>query len=96
MVTLRALAIHTEQIHNDLVWKRLKSILDLMSRQGSRVTLFVYPFRAIVADREQVAFNRLKRLHEKGYEIGQHTRFCTGQSIHKPNKEVFVVISRKS
>jgi hypothetical protein len=85
-MTLQALAIHTEQIHDDRVWARLRSLLDVMSRRRSRATFFVYPFRAIVAGRGEVAFERVKRLREEGYEIGQHTHFYAGRAIDKPNK----------
>ena len=84
--TLQALAIHTELIHNDLVWQRLQSMLSVMSRRGGQATFFVYPFRAIVAGREEIAFERVKRLHEEGHEIGQHTHFYAGTAIDKPNK----------
>jgi len=86
--TLQALAIHTERIHDDPVWARLRSLLDVMSRRSIRATFFVYPFRAIVAGREEVALERVNRLREEGHEIGQHTHFYAGEAIEKPNKVV--------
>ena len=83
---LQALSIHTEQIHNDLVWTRLQHVMSLMKRRGHRATFFVYPFRAVVSGREEIAFERVKRLYEEGYEIGQHTHFYRGREIDKPNK----------
>lgn len=85
-ITLQALAIHTEQIHDDRVWARLRSLLDVMSPRASRATFFVYPFRGVVAGQEKVAFERVKRLYDEGYEIGQHTHFYAGEAIEKPNK----------
>lgn len=84
--SLQALAVHTEKIHDDSVWARLQRLIGLMKRRGHRATFFVYPFRAIVAGREQVAFERVKRLAQEGFEIGQHTHFYKGNAIDKPNK----------
>lgn len=67
-LTLQAMAIHTELIHDDRVWRRLRSLLGLMSYRKNRAPFFVYPFRAIVAGQEEVAFGRVKRLWEEGYE----------------------------
>lgn len=82
---MRALAFHTERLHDDRVWKRLLLILAIMRRLGSRATFFIYPFRAVVAgmnisDRVRV----LAADHKQ--EIGQHTHFYAGRSVNKPDK----------
>lgn len=83
---IQALAVHVERIHDDRVWARLRRVLGLLRRCGSYATLFVYPFRAIVAGYGDLAFERVKRLCEEGHEIGQHTHFYMGKAIDKPSK----------
>lgn len=82
----QALAIHTEKIHDPLVWKRLRFVLSTLSRKGSRATLFVYPFRAIVAGKSDVALERVKWAWSQGHEVAQHTHFYKGESIDKPER----------
>ena len=82
---MRALAFHTERLHDDRVWKRLLIVLTVMRRFGSRATFFIYPFRAVVAGRD--ISDRVRTLaveHEQ--EIGQHTHFYAGRSVDKPSK----------
>lgn len=56
-----------------------------MARRGSLATFFVYPFRAVVADKD--ILDRVKRLAALGHEIGQHTHFYSGRAIEKPHKK---------
>jgi hypothetical protein len=86
MTRFQALAIHTERIHDPLVWRRLRFILNALGRKGSHATLFVYPFRAIVEGKSHIALNRIERVRSAGHEIAQHTHFYKGQFIDKPNK----------
>lgn len=82
---IRALAFHTESLHDDRVWKRLLIILAIMRRLGSRATFFIYPFRAVVAGREiSVRVRTLAVDYEQ--EVGQHTHFYAGRSLEKPDK----------
>ena len=82
---MRALAFHTERLHDDRVWKRLLLILAIMSRLGSVATFFIYPFRAVVAGRDISDRVRALAVDHK-QEIGQHTHFYAGRSLEKPNK----------
>lgn len=82
----RIMAIHTERIHEDLVWERLRRVLMLLCRKGSRATLFVYPFRSVVAGRSDTALERVKQAFRQGHEIAQHTHFYKGELVDKPNK----------
>ena len=86
MMRFQALAIHTERIHDLLVWMRLRFILNALGRKGSHATLFVYPFRAIVEGKSHIALNRIEQARSDGHEIAQHTHFYKGQLIDKPNK----------
>jgi len=86
MTRFQALAIHTERIHDPLVWRRLRFILNALGRKGSHATLFVYPFRAIVEGKSHIALNRIEQVRSAGHEIAQHTHFYKGQFIDKPNK----------
>jgi len=81
----RALAFHTEALHEDKVWKRLLIILSVMRRLRSRATFFIYPFRAEVADRDISERVRALAVDYK-QEIGQHTHFYAGRSVNQPNK----------
>lgn len=82
---MKALAFHTEKLHDDRVWKRLLIILTVMRRLGSRATFFVYPFRAVVVGKD--ISDRVSALAvEFEQEIGQHTHFYAGRWINKPNK----------
>ena len=82
---MRALAFHTERLHDDRVWKRLLLILAIMRQLGSRATFFIYPFRAVVAGRD--ISDRLRVLAaDHKQEIGQHTHFYAGRSVNKPDK----------
>lgn len=83
---LQALAIHTEKIHDDRVWARLRRLLEVMRQRGHRATFFVYPFRAVVAGCEDAALKRVQALAEAGHEIAQHTHFYLGDRIDKPGK----------
>ena len=82
---MRALAFHTERLHDDRVWKRLLLILAIMRHLGSRATFFVYPFRAVVSGRDISDRVRALAVDHK-QEIGQHTHFYAGSSLAKPNK----------
>lgn len=82
----RALAVHTEKIHDPLVWKRMRFVLNTLRRKGSRATLFVYPFRAIVAGKSDIALEGVRWARDQGHEIAQHTHFYKGQFIEKPEK----------
>ena len=82
---IRALAFHTERLHDDRVWKRLLLILAIMRHLGSRATFFVYPFRAVVSGRDISDRVRALAVDHK-QEIGQHTHFYAGSSLAKPNK----------
>lgn len=82
---MKALAFHTERLHDDRVWKRLLIILAIMRRLGSRATFFIYPFRSMVDGRD--ISDRVRALAVKcGQEIGQHTHFYADKSSYKPNK----------
>ena len=82
---MRALAFHTERLHDDRVWKRLLMILAIMRRRGSKATFFIYPFCAVVADRD--ISDRVRALDaDYQQEIGQHTHFYAGKSVNKPDK----------
>ena len=80
-----ALNFHTEELHDDRVWRRLYGLAHWMARKGVQVTFFVYPFRAQVAHRD--ISERVQTLAELGHEIGQHTHFYAGVKIGKPGKE---------
>jgi hypothetical protein len=80
----KGLAVHAEALHDDRVWRRLRAILTLMTRRGSRATFFVYPFRAVVAGKD--ISDRVRRLAALGHEIGQHTHFYAGTAIASPEK----------
>ncbi len=82
---MRALAFHTERLHDDRVWKRLLLILAIMRRLGSRATFFIYPFRAVVEGRDISDRVRALAVDHK-QEIGQHTHFYAGISVDKPDK----------
>jgi hypothetical protein len=69
MTRFQALAIHTERIHDPLVWRRLRFILNALGRKGSHATLFVYPFRAIVEGKSHIALSRIERVRSAGHEI---------------------------
>jgi len=84
--SLRALAVHTEKIHDNAVWARLRPLLQWMERRGHRATFFVYPFRATVVGREELALERVRVLAELGHEIAQHTHFYLGTATEKPEK----------
>ena len=82
---IRALAFHTEALHDDRVWKRLLIILAIMGRLSSKATFFIYPFRAVVANRD--ISDRVRTLAvDYEQEIGQHTHFYAGRSVNQPNK----------
>ena len=82
---MRALAFHTERLHDDRVWKRLLLILAIIRRLGSRATFFIYPFRAVVEGRD--ISDRVQALAvDHKQEIGQHTHFYAGRSVNKPDK----------
>ena len=82
---MKALAFHTERLHDDKVWKRLLMILAIMRRLGSKATFFIYPFRSVVAGRD--ISDRVRALAANyEQEIGQHTHFYAGKSLYKPNK----------
>ena len=82
---MRALAFHTERLHDDRVWKRLLMILAVMRRRGSKATFFVYPFRAVVEEMD--ISDRVKALAvDYQQEIGQHTHFYAGSLVDQPDK----------
>ncbi len=82
---MRALALHTERLHDDRVWKRLLIILTIMRRLGSRATFFIYPFRSVVAGKDISDRVRTLAVHYE-QEIAQHTHFYAGGSLEKPHK----------
>ena len=82
---IRALAFHTERLHDDRVWKRLLILLALMRFRGSKATFFIYPFRAVVAERDISDRVRALAVDHK-QEIAQHTHFYAGRSLNKPTK----------
>ena len=82
---MKALAFHTERLHDDKVWKRLLMILAIMRRLGSKATFFIYPFRSVVAGRD--ISDRVRALAANyEQEIGQPTHFYAGKSLYEPNK----------
>lgn len=82
---IRVLAFHTERLHNDRVWKRLLILLALMRFRGSKATFFIYPFRAVVAERDISDRVRALAVDHK-QEIAQHTHFYAGRVLENPNK----------
>ncbi|MEM4188090.1 MAG: hypothetical protein QXN56_02860 [Candidatus Hadarchaeum sp.] len=79
-----ALVFHAEKLHDDHVWKRVIKIARWTTRQGMRLTFFVYPFRAQVEGKEIA--ERVRSLAALGHEIGQHTHFYAGSKVDKPDK----------
>ena len=56
-----------------------------MGRLGSEATFFIYPFRAVVVERDISERVRALAVNYK-QEIGQHTHFYAGRSVNQPNK----------
>ena len=84
MKSLRALAFHAENLHEDYVWRRVRRVARGMARRGLKASFFVYPFRAQVANGDIT--DRVQILAALGHEIGQHTHFYAGAKIDKPKK----------
>jgi len=81
---MKALAFHTEKLHDDHVWKRVEKVARWTMRQGMKLTFFVYPFRARVVGKDIA--EQVRVLAALGHEIGQHTHFYAGTKIDKPDK----------
>jgi peptidoglycan/xylan/chitin deacetylase (PgdA/CDA1 family) len=83
-MTLRALCLHTEHLHDDRVWRRMQTALDELDKRKLKITFLVYPLRSIAAGRDVRA--RVQELAERGHEVGQHTHFYVGQVTERPDK----------
>lgn len=83
-MTLRALCLHAELLHDDRVWRRLQAALDELDRRGKKITFLVYPLRAVAAGKD--IRGRVRELAERGHEVGQHTHFYAGQVTERPFK----------
>ncbi|HET8579918.1 MAG TPA: hypothetical protein VFL31_02890 [Nitrospiraceae bacterium] len=78
------LAFHTEKLHDDPVWHRVEAVARWMASRGIGATFFVYPFRALIAERD--IGDRVRVLAALGHEIGQHTHFYAGTKDAKHEK----------
>ncbi|HKQ53074.1 MAG TPA: hypothetical protein VJT74_11930 [Pyrinomonadaceae bacterium] len=83
-MTLQALCLHTEKLHDDRVWRRLQAALDELDRRRKKVTFLVYPLRSVAAGRN--VRGRVAELSGRGHEVGQHTHFYAGRVTERPHK----------
>jgi peptidoglycan/xylan/chitin deacetylase (PgdA/CDA1 family) len=83
-MTLQALCLHTERLHDDHVWRRLQAALDELDRRHRRITFLVYPLRSVAAGRN--IRERVTELAARGHEVGQHTHFYAGSVTERPHK----------
>lgn len=83
-MTLQALCLHTELLHDDRVWGRLQAALDELDRKERKITFLVYPLRSVVAGHD--IRGRVRELVERGHELGQHTHFYAGLVTERPFK----------
>jgi len=83
-MTLQALCLHTEMLHDDRVWRRLQVALDELDRRRRKITFLVYPLRSVAAGRN--IRDRVRELMERGHEVGQHTHFYIGLVTERPFK----------
>jgi hypothetical protein len=73
------LVFHAEKLHEDPVWGRVLPIARHMSRDGVRLTFFVFPYRADAVGADLAP--RVRELDRLGHEIAQHTHFYAGTSF---------------
>jgi len=83
MEKIISLTFHTERLHSDKVWKRVKDVLMFFNKNRIKATWFsVNPdfvgYRAM-GFTEEKWIERLNFLKEKGHEIQQHTHFYKGK-----------------
>jgi len=83
-MTLQALCLHTERLHDDQVWRRVQAALDELDKRGRKITFLVYPMRSLAAGRN--VRERVKELAARGHEVGQHTHFYSGPVTERPHK----------
>jgi hypothetical protein len=83
-MTLQALCLHTERLHDDRVWSRVQAALDELDERKVKITFLVYPLRSVAAGRDVKA--RVREIAGRGHEIGQHTHFYVGQVTERPHK----------
>jgi peptidoglycan/xylan/chitin deacetylase (PgdA/CDA1 family) len=83
-MTLQALCLHTELLHDDRVWRRMQLALDELDKRGAKITFLVYPLRSIAAGGD--VRGRVRELAARGHEVGQHTHFYVGQVTERPHK----------
>ena len=73
------LTFHTEQLHDDMVWKHVKDIVRFLDFKGIRATWFsIAPVHPAYIDRRFSSIKwsqRLKKLNSKNQLIEQHTHF---------------------
>jgi hypothetical protein len=79
-----SLCLHTESLHDERVWRRLQTALDLLDEKGLRATFLVYPGRSLSAGADVRA--RVRELAARGHEVGQHTHFYLGTATERPHK----------
>jgi hypothetical protein len=83
-MTLQALCLHTEALHDDRVWRRVQLALDALDQRQTKITFLIYPFRAVAAGCD--VRERVRELIDRGHEIGQHTHFYVGDVTERPHK----------
>jgi peptidoglycan/xylan/chitin deacetylase (PgdA/CDA1 family) len=83
-MTLRALCFHTELLHEERVWQRLRRVFAELEKRNLRATFLVYPLRSIAAGAD--VRDQVKEIAERGHEVGQHTHFYVGEVTERPHK----------
>lgn len=74
------LTIHTEELHFNEVWQKIKEILEFFKKYNVKATWFsINPTFVGYKYDEKKWIERLKFLKESGQEIQQHTHFYKGK-----------------
>jgi peptidoglycan/xylan/chitin deacetylase (PgdA/CDA1 family) len=70
---LVCIGVHAEKLNADSVWNETLKALDIAERFSIKMTFLVHPLYSILEGKD--ISNRLKEIHDRGHEIGQHTHF---------------------
>jgi len=81
----RALCLHAELLHDEQVWQRVQLALEELDKRDLKITFLVYPLRSLAAGHD--IRPRVRRLAERGHEVGQHTHFYIGEVTERPYKQ---------
>jgi len=85
---LASVSFHAEGLHDDRTWVLAERFAIKAAQARIRLTFFVHPFWAVKEGRSQVTARRVRRLHEFGHEIGQHTHYYDRESAVVAGRKV--------